>query len=81
MDDEKALAIAMHDSLCNWNHIDVCGWYYEIHQGMDDWSMWSHEQYLMRAKTFIKLANEAGIAISQTELVFLVRLIKQSGLF
>ena len=36
--DLKPLAIKAHDVLCTWNHIDGCGWHYEIDkQGNHSW--------------------------------------------
>ena len=33
---EQQLARELHDLACNANHTDGCGWYYEIHKGIDD---------------------------------------------
>ena len=45
------IARLLHEQLCNSNHIDQCGWYYETtHHGLaDDWSGPTHARYLAKA--------------------------------
>jgi len=45
----QKLAEDLHDTMCTWNHIDGCGWWYE------DWSGSTHAKYLERAEKIMKL--------------------------
>lgn len=53
MSDEE-LATVLHDMLCQWNHADGCGWYYET----DPDTKWTkgraHGSYLAKAQKLIK---------------------------
>ena len=51
---EQQLARELHDLACNANHTDGCGWYYEIHKGIDDWSRSEHREWLKRAQCLIQ---------------------------
>lgn len=51
---DHQLALVLHDLLCTWNHTDGCGWYYEVHNGIDDWGGLSHERYLKQARELRK---------------------------
>jgi len=51
---EQALARELHDLVCNQNHTDGCGWYYEISKGIDDWSRSEHQMWLKRAQCLIQ---------------------------
>lgn len=46
---EYVLAVELHEKLCHWNHTDGCGWYYEIHNGIHDWTGSSHKRYLEKS--------------------------------
>lgn len=43
------LAIALHDVLCKSNHTDMCGWFYEVVDGKDQWNRYAHKTYLDKA--------------------------------
>lgn len=47
----QKIARLLHEQLCNSNHIDQCGWYYETtHHGLaEDWSCPTHARYLTKA--------------------------------
>lgn len=47
----QKIARLLHEQLCNSNHIDQCGWYYETtHHGLaEDWSRPTHARYLAKA--------------------------------
>ena len=48
-DPEKQLARELHSQFCTHNHTDGCGWFYEVRNGIDDWSDSSHADWLDRA--------------------------------
>ena len=50
MDSEQKLAVELHEALCRWNHMDGCGWHYEIKPQSTDWSGYAHAEYLKRAR-------------------------------
>jgi hypothetical protein len=52
-DSEQKLAVELHEALCNWNHTDGCGWFYEIKPQSTDWSGYAHAEYLKRAKALV----------------------------
>lgn len=47
----QKIARLLHEQLCNSNHTDQCGWYYETtHHGLaEDWSRPTHARYLAKA--------------------------------
>lgn len=47
---DAKLAIELHTALCRWNHTDGCAWFYEVHQGVDDWTGQAHARWLSQAK-------------------------------
>jgi len=51
---EYMLAFSLHAKLCHYNHTDGCGWYYEIHDGVHDWTGGSHLSYLEKARKLLK---------------------------
>lgn len=56
----QKLARHLHDKLCNFNHTDGCGWYYEIRNGIDDWSGHAHSAYLTKANLLLTAAKTPG---------------------
>lgn len=46
---EQSLAIALHENFCRWDHNDGCSWFYEIKNGVRNWSAFTHERYLEKA--------------------------------
>ena len=54
---EAKLANALHDLRCVYNHTDQCGWHYEIHNGVADWSRGAHARYLESARKAIRALN------------------------
>lgn len=51
----QQLAISLHDAQCRYNHTDQCGWFYEIHKGVHDWSGYAHADYLKKARKVVDL--------------------------
>lgn len=47
--DAGQLAIELHKKFCNYNHTDGCGWHYEIHNGVHDWSRPDHVRWYRTA--------------------------------
>lgn len=56
----QQLAVAIHDIDCRWNHTDGCGWLYEIHKGVADWTGYAHARYLLKAKKLMEMLPEYG---------------------
>ena len=50
---EQELAEAFHSTLCRWNHVDGCGWFYE------SWNDpgYSRNKYLDIVHQIIKICN------------------------
>ncbi|MFW6310665.1 MAG: hypothetical protein ACOC1K_00355 [Nanoarchaeota archaeon] len=61
MEENKKLAILLHQSKCHLNHMDGCGWFYEIKEGKHDWDRFSHQNYLHWANEKIKSAEKDGL--------------------
>lgn len=57
------LAIALHSTLCRWNHTDGCSWYYEISKDVHDWSRHEHGRYLTKAQNISNLCAKHNINI------------------
>lgn len=57
---EQHVAIALHENNCSHNHNDGCGWLYDIHDKLHDWSGNSHQQWWAKAETFVKLLRSQG---------------------
>lgn len=67
---DQQLAIALHKTLCHSNHIDGCGWEYEmVKGGAHDWNQQTHKLYLKAAQDSLQLCarelkSEFGARIS-----------------
>lgn len=73
---DKQLATELHAMLCNWNHTDGCGWFYEFRDKKDDWTGNAHGTYLKKAQMLIHKCEQEGIAIDQAISVY--KLVKGS---
>ena len=51
--ENQRMAILLHKKLCNSNHTDQCGWYYEVNGIEHDWTRWTHSKYLEKANNLI----------------------------
>ena len=68
--EDKQLAESLHSLLCNWNHIDGCGWGYEFKNKKPDWNGNAHSQYLAKARKLIGKCKERGISTSEALEIF-----------
>ena len=59
----EQLAIEIHNMTCHHNHADGCGWYYEIHNGIHDWSGHAHSRALQTAKRAITMSKKENISV------------------
>lgn len=59
---EKQLAVILHDLLCNWNHTDGCGWFYEFKNKIPQWDSYAHADYLEKAERLIARCHRENIA-------------------
>ena len=50
IDPDKALAVMIHDAKCHSNHTDGCGWYYEMTNNVDNWTGYSHKEYITKSR-------------------------------
>ncbi len=75
MTPNQQLAITLHDVLCNWNHTDGCGWFYEVHKGVDDWHGHAHASWLQRATKIRGLLPD----FTEQEIMKVVRAVKGLG--
>jgi hypothetical protein len=58
---DHRLAMTLHETLCQWNHTDGCGWFYEMRDGIDDWAGDAHGRYLSKAHRLIKFCDNHNI--------------------
>ena len=63
---DHQLAKELHGMLCTWNHTDGCGWHYEVHNKIDDWTGYAHSEYLKKAQKLICHCNDTGIDVGAT---------------
>ena len=68
-EDEK-LANSLHGLLCNWNHADECGWYYEFTNNKPNWNGNEHGRYLAKAHNLMGKCKEHGISTSEVLEIF-----------
>lgn len=64
MSAEHRVACIIHESTCHLDHIEYCGWYYEIDNGIHDWSNgYAHKKYLEKAVKLLEIdgVNEKNI--------------------
>ena len=71
---DQKLAVTLHDMLCQHNHTDGCGWYYDIRQGIDDWSGSEHGAYMQKVLTLRGFCVNHGITTATA--IDLLKLIK-----
>lgn len=60
------LAKELHSMLCNQNHTDGCGYFYEFKNKKDDWTGYSHSEYLKKAERLICHCDKEGMDITAT---------------
>lgn len=51
--EDVQLARQLHGMLCQWNHTDGCGWFYEFKDDQDVWTGHAHSNYLTKARKLI----------------------------
>lgn len=61
LSDDARLAEELHAMQCNWNHTDGCGWFYEIHKGLVDWTGHAHAKWLSKARSVMKELPELSV--------------------
>lgn len=67
---EHALAEALHDTLCHWNHTDGCSWGYEGSRDTADWNAHAHRTYLDKArKALVAAEGDAMLVLKVLEAV------------
>jgi len=54
----EQLADFLHANLCKYNHTDGCGWYYEMKNGIDNWSGPDHQKYLAKANRITDICQK-----------------------
>lgn len=60
--EDKQFAIWLHKTLCNQNHTDMCCFYYEITDFVDNWGRSSHKRYLAMAQKIMSLTDDIELA-------------------
>lgn len=58
----QRVAILLHSRLCRDNHTDGCGFFYGVKGLKDDWSEYSHKEYLKKANKLIECLRGYGIS-------------------
>lgn len=59
--EDKEDAIKLHDTVCRFNHTDGCGWFYDIKDGVHNWSGFEHKVNLEKVAKIRKLFPELVI--------------------
>jgi len=67
---DHQLAKELHGMLCNQNHTDGCGWWYEVKNKQDDWTGGTHTEYLKKAHKMICHCDGHGLDIASTLTAF-----------
>lgn len=57
----QKLAIQLHSSTCFGDYSEHCGWFWEIKDGVHDWSRDSHKRRLHSANIIIDKMKQLGI--------------------
>lgn len=73
---DQSLAETLHGLLCNWNHTDGCGWFYEFKDKKPDWSGHSHATYLGKAHKLISCCEQHPTGVTPEQVVDFFKLIK-----
>lgn len=63
MNTYQRIAYELHEKFCKSDHVEQCGWFYEIKDGTHNWDGSTHKDQLEKAK---KLLN-AGYQIVDLE--------------
>ena len=58
---EEQLAEFLHSNLCHYNHIEECGWSYEIKNGVHNWNGCEHKRYLEKAKKMLEITEDIEV--------------------
>lgn len=63
---EKQLASELHRRYCKKNHVEECGWQFEIknhgeRDELHDWEGYSHKQWLQKAKNILDLTDKKTV--------------------
>lgn len=57
----ERIAILMHDHRCPHNHMDACGWHYEIEAGnVHNWKAATHFRWLQKSDGLIAQLGRIG---------------------
>lgn len=54
---DERLAMELHGLMCNSNHTDGCGWFYEIENKKDNWESPSHKYWIGKARRALKIED------------------------
>ena len=57
---DQNLAIALHETLCNQNHTDGCGWFYEVKNRIHNWNGAAHQAWLGKARKISAFCEQHG---------------------
>lgn len=68
--EDERLADSLHSMLCNWNHTDGCGWYYETKNKHADWNGYHHKHWLGKARKLMSRCKEHGISTSEALAIY-----------
>lgn len=53
LDMKRQNAVTLHENFCSRNHVDECGWFHEIKDGVVNWEGLVHENWLQKAELLI----------------------------
>jgi hypothetical protein len=60
---EQRVAIIMHSNQCKLNHMDGCGWEYEVTRGVHDFKGGAHKHWLEKSTATVKrLQHTLGLS-------------------
>ena len=69
MSKDHRLAVFLHDAYCTWNHTDGCEWFYEVKGDVHDWAGLSHQQWLKRARSALKVLDDPDLIMKVAKAV------------
>ncbi len=67
----------LHSLICNHNHTDGCSWFYEVENGVHDWSCYAHQRYLTKAQAignYLKTFEAAGVSLRFKDVIEIIKL-------
>lgn len=69
LDIERQNAVMLHEKFCTQNHVDACGWFHEIKDGIVNWEGPVHKNWLQKAERLIHSGYRISDVIKIKDLI------------